>query len=158
MQVRRSIAQKLKGGDRETAPKNESSIRDLQIPVPLKRVLKKQKELQKACGRFTNDFRICGDGTICLRDSTVENRNSIYAKEAGLKHIRIHDFRHSHATLLCNEGINIQEIARRLGHADTETTWKTYAHLYPREEERALRILNNLEFREFFGNKKQETA
>ncbi len=158
MQVRRSIAQKLKGGDRETPPKNESSIRDLQIPVPLMKVLSEQKALQKAAGRFTSDFRICGDGIRCLRDSTVENRNSLFAKEAGLRHIRIHDFRHSHASLLCNEGINIQEIARRLGHSDTETTWSTYAHLYPREEERALNVLNNLDFREYFGNKKQETA
>ena len=56
-----------------------------------------------------------------------------------------HDLRHSHASLLVNEGINIQEIARRLWHADIQITWNTYAHLYPREEERALTILNKIE-------------
>ncbi len=52
--------------------------------------------------------------------------------------------RHSHASLLANEGINIQEIARRLGHSNVEVTWNIYSHLYPREEERALEILNKI--------------
>ena len=58
--------------------------------------------------------------------------------------ISIHSYRHSHASLLANEGINIQEIARRLGHARVEMTWNTYSHLYPREEERAVEILNRI--------------
>ena len=44
------------------------------------------------------------------------------------------------------EGINIQEVARRLGHSDVNMTWNTYSHLYPREEERALKILNEIKF------------
>ena len=43
-----------------------------------------------------------------------------------------------------NEGINIQEIARRLGHSDIKMTWNTYARLYPREEERAVKVLNKI--------------
>lgn len=58
-----------------------------------------------------------------------------------MKHITIHEFRHSHASVLCNAGVNIKEIARRLGHSDVETTLKTYSHLYPAEEERAVKIL-----------------
>lgn len=42
------------------------------------------------------------------------------------------------------EGINIQEIARRLGRSKIEITWNPYAHLYPREEERAIEILNEI--------------
>ena len=68
----------------------------------------------------------------------------MYAQSANIKVIRIHDFRHSHASYLINEGINIQEIARRLGHADVSITVKTYAHLYPKESERALNALNKL--------------
>ena len=33
---------------------------------------------------------------------------------------------------------------RRLGHSDVKITWETYAHLYPKEEERAVEILNKL--------------
>ena len=145
--VRRSIAQKLKGGDRETPPKNKSSYRDLQMPKPLIRILAEHKARQQADSRFTEDWRVCG-GESCLRDTTIEKRNQAYAAAAGLPHIRIHDFRHTHATLLANEGINIQEIARRLGHSNVEQTWNTYSHLYPREEERAVAILDSLRFDE----------
>ena len=61
-----------------------------------------------------------------------------------MKTIRIHDFRHTHASLLANEGINIQEIARRLGHSKIEITWNIYSHLYPREEERAVAVLDSI--------------
>lgn len=143
MHIRRSITQKLKGGDVETPPKNKSSYRDLQMPKPLIDILVEHKNRQMSDKNFTNDYRICG-GIACLRDSSICNRNNIYAKSANLPHIRIHDFRHSHATLLANEGINIQEIARRLGHSDIQQTWQTYSHLYPREEERAVKILDKI--------------
>ena len=79
-----------------------------------------------------------------LRDSSVQKMNVKIAADEGLKVIRIHDFRHSHASLLANEGINIQEIARRLGHSKIEITWNTYSHLYPREEERAVKVLDKI--------------
>ena len=143
LHVTRSIAQKLKGDDRETPPKNKSSIRTIQIPIPLKEILNAHKERYKQLEGFNNDYRICG-GMTSLRDSTLDKHNKKYAELAGIKKIRIHDFRHSHASLLANEGINIQEIARRLGHSKIEITWNTYSHLYPREEERAINILNKI--------------
>ena len=141
--ITRSITQKLKGGDRETPPKNKSSIRTLQLPKPLIKILNEHKERYKQLRTFTEDFRICG-GTKPLRDTSIENANIRFAKLAKLSKLRIHDFRHSHVSLLANEGINIQEIARRLGHANIEMTWNTYSHLYPREEERAVKVLNKI--------------
>ena len=144
MHIRRSISQKLKGNDVETPPKNKSSYRDLQIPTPLLKVLEEHKERQRAASNlFTEDFRICG-GERPLRDTSIDVHNWQYAEAANLPHIKIHDFRHSHASLLANEGINIQEVARRLGHSNVQMTWNTYSHLYPREEERAVEILNRI--------------
>lgn len=143
LHVSRSITQKLKGVDRETPPKNRSSVRTLQLPLPLIEILEEHKTRYKAFNGFTEDFRICG-GKRSLRDTSVENKNKTFAEIAKVKKIRIHDFRHSHVSLLANEGINIQEIARRLGHSNIEMTWNTYSHLYPREEERAVQILNKI--------------
>lgn len=143
LHVRRSISQKISGGDIETPPKNKSSYRDLQMPLPLIKILDEHKKRQKREKRFTDDFRVCG-GVKCLRDTSISNKNIQFAQAAGLPVIRVHDFRHTHASLLVNEGINIQEIARRLGHAQIEMTWNTYSHLYPREEERAVSILNKV--------------
>ena len=143
MNISRSINQKQKGVDRETPPKNRSSVRTIQIPFPLLKILKAHKHRYQSYVSFSDDFRVCG-GPQPLRDTTIENRNKLFSKKAGVKKIRIHDFRHSHASVLVNEGINIQEIARRLGHSKVEVTWNTYSHLYPREEERATQILNNV--------------
>jgi integrase len=143
LSVTRSIRQRLHGSDRETPPKNQSSIRTLQMPKPLIKVLDEHKERQAHMKDFSDDFRICG-GDGSLRDSTIQRRNDLYADLAGLKTIRIHDYRHSHVSILANEGINIQEVARRLGHSRIEMTWNTYSHLYPREEERAVDILNSI--------------
>lgn len=142
--IERSISQKLKGDDRVTPPKNSSSIRTLQMPSPLIKILDDHKLRCKRFDGFDEDNYICGDGHRALRGTTVRTRNIKYAQIAGLKTIRVHDFRHSHATLLANEGINIQEISRRLGHSNIEITWNTYSHLYPREEERAVKILNEI--------------
>ena len=141
--VRRSYNQKLKNGVKETPPKNKSSVRDLQMPSVLQKELKEHQRRHKQIRGYSENFRVCG-GIDVLKDTAIENRNTLCAKEAGVKHIRIHDFRHSHASVLCNKGINIQEVARRLGHSDVSMTWNTYSHLYPIEEERALEILDTL--------------
>lgn len=97
---------------------------------------------------FSDDYRVCPN----VRDTTLEHKNQKYANAAGIKKIRIHDFRHSHVSVLANNGINIQEIARRLGHAEIEITWNIYSHLYPREEEKAVNILNQIQiFGDFSG-------
>ena len=141
--ITRSIGQKVRGEDRETPPKNRSSIRDIQIPAPLLCVLEAHKERCRSIEGFTEELRICG-ALRPIRDATLSRRNIEIAHAAGLEPIRIHDFRHSHASLLANNGVNIQEISRRLGHANIEETWNTYAHLYPREEEKAVSILNTV--------------
>lgn len=142
--VRRSVTQKIKGKDIvETPPKNKSSYRDLYIPSALVEILNQYKSIQKRDKRFTEDFRVCG-GASCLSDSSIEIHNKRYSEAAGLPHIRIHDFRHSHASLLVNNGILIQEVARRLGHSKVDVTWNTYSHLYPKQETEALKVLESV--------------
>lgn len=143
IRITRSIAQKLKGEDRETPPKNKSSVRSIQIPKPLKAALTAHYQRNMYQPNFNESYRICG-GKRCLRDATIDLRNREYSQAAGIKTIRIHDYRHSHASVLINAGINIQEIARRLGHSKVEQTWNTYSHLYPHEEMKALNILNKI--------------
>lgn len=139
--VRRSITQKLKGEAwTETPPKNESSVRRLQMPEKLIEALSDHRKRMEAMDGWSNTLFVCG-GPKPIPDTVIENANKRFGAAAGLKHITIHEFRHSHASVLCNAGINVKEIARRLGHSDVETTLRTYAHLYPTEEERAVKIL-----------------
>lgn len=50
---------------------------------------------------------------------------------SGVKKIRVHDIRHSHASLLIELGFTPLLISERLGHENIETTLQTYSHLYP---------------------------
>ena len=52
-----------------------------------------------------------------------------YFKGAGVPDIGFHGFRHTHASLLMNNGVNPKEIQARLGHADYSITMNTYGHL-----------------------------
>ena len=55
-------------------------------------------------------------------------------KLSGVKKIRIHDIRHSHASLLVEMGFSPLLIAERLGHERVQTTMETYSHLYPNKQ------------------------
>lgn len=52
-------------------------------------------------------------------------------KNSGVKKIRIHDLRHSHASHLIHIGVPILEVSRRLGHQSPNITLGVYGHLYP---------------------------
>lgn len=51
-------------------------------------------------------------------------------KKAGVKQIRLHDFRHSCASLLIYKGASINMVSKFLGHSKIEETLNTYTHLY----------------------------
>jgi len=63
---------------------------------------------------------------------------------SGVKKIRIHDIRHSHASLLIEMGCSILLVSERLGHENIETTLATYAHLYPHKDEQVVAKMNSL--------------
>ena len=69
-----------------------------------------------------------------------------YCKLSNVKLIRLHDLRHSHASLLISLDVNIMTISDRLGHENTQTTWDTYGHLYPNKRKEVAEKLNNAIF------------
>ena len=67
-----------------------------------------------------------------LKKRTIENYKNRYCDIAGVKRIRVHDFRHSFASLIYElSGYNATEVARRMRHKDTSTIMKTYIHILP---------------------------
>lgn len=64
------------------------------------------------------------------------------AAAAKVKPIRLHDLRHSHASMLIDMDINILAISERLGHEDIQTTLNIYGHLYPSKVEQIAEKLN----------------
>lgn len=66
---------------------------------------------------------------LCKRTLAIASRNA--ATAAGLPVIRLHDFRHSHASLLIELNFPPLVISERLGHESVKTTLEIYSHLYP---------------------------
>ncbi|WP_413774830.1 site-specific integrase [Cytobacillus firmus] len=59
-------------------------------------------------------------------------------KEAGVPKIRIHDIRHTHATLMLEAGASLKEVQERLGHSSIKITGDIYAHVTPRMQEKSV--------------------
>lgn len=132
--VRQTVTQdgKIKSG-----AKNESSVRTVSLPERLIRDIEIQRETiaweKERCRTTYYD----NDIVVPTRDgSPIIPRNfrkEFYAltEQLDLPRIRFHDTRHTHATLLIEQNVNVKLIADRLGHADIQTTLNTYSHVLP---------------------------
>lgn len=83
-----------------------------------------------------------GDRIFYFTKSSLEKEIKRAAEKAGLPPIRVHDLRHSHASMLIELGFTPLEIADRLGHESVKTTLDTYSHLYPDKDQKLADRLN----------------
>lgn len=128
--------QLIKGREVITEPKTARSKRRLEISDELMQELKKYISMLYSPDKDTKLFP--------FTKQMFERDIKFYAKKAGLKVIRVHDLRHSHASLLLHAGLDIITVSRRLGHENIETTLKTYSHMYNPNAQRVISFLNDL--------------
>lgn len=69
--------------------------------------------------------------------ATLTHAFSKLSKRAGFSGVRLHDLRHTHASLLFQQGIHPKVVSERLGHANILITLDTYSHLLPGMQEAA---------------------
>ncbi len=118
--------QRLNGKDVITPPKTPKSVRDITIPITLKNEL---------CEYVKRIYGILPEQRIFPHTkSYLEHELRYGVKATGVKKIRVHDFRHSHASALIEMGVPVLEVRDRLGHEKVETTLNTYGHLYPNKQ------------------------
>lgn len=79
-----------------------------------------------------------------LSERTTDRYFAETTARAGLKRIRIHDLRHSCASLLISKGASIVAVSRRLGHTNIEQTLNTYSHMLPDDNSKILITLNSV--------------
>lgn len=77
-----------------------------------------------------------------LTPTTIDRVFKKAIKISNVKPIRLHDLRHSHATWLINNGVNIVAVSKRLGHSTIEQTLKTYTHLLESSDQDMLCKIN----------------
>lgn len=129
-------------------PKNDPSIRCIAIPQFLYDEV--QNYMHGLYGLEQTDRLFTFTKSFLLKEIKR------MAHMAGLEPIRIHDLRHSHASLLIEMGFNILMISERLGHKNVQTTWNTYAHLYPDKGRQIAFGLQEVKATGFTANKTAE--
>lgn len=125
------------------APKTPESIRKIKLDDELIKDLNKLKRMQKRCNNYSSEWFIFG-GSKSLSQTTVGRKKDKYCELAKVKKIRLHDFRHSHATLLLSSNVPISVICQRLGHKDMATTLNIYTHLVLSDSTKAVEVLNSV--------------
>lgn len=125
------------GGAAEADPKTEAGRRVLPIPdelLPiLRRARQRSREEQLAAGsKWVGQGYVVADelGNPYHPDTLYKYWSRIL-KDGGLPHVRLHDARHSCATLMHQRGVPLAVIAAWLGHTDASFTLRTYAHSSP---------------------------
>lgn len=133
-------------GKRELGtPKTLSSNRLVKIDSKLEKDLINLKKIYEKQYTFNCDLFIFG-GIKPLSPSTINRRKLKACEKANIRPITLHQFRHSHATLLMQKGIMINEVSRRLGHGKVSTTLDVYSHTDKTQEKRVINTLNSLRF------------
>jgi integrase len=123
---------------RYQTPKSEYSKRALDMGPRLTEVLKehraKQNEtrLKVGSGWTNNDLVFCdNEGRAFDADNLYHRDFKAILKKAELRAIRIHDLRHTFASILIAAGHNLKYIQNQMGHSSIKVTMDLYGHLMP---------------------------
>jgi integrase len=109
------------------------------ITKELKKVYKQQLENKLLFGADYNDFDLVfaqKNGKPLQPTEMARNYRKMVEK-SGLPYIRFHDLRHTHATLMLQQGIHPKVVSERLGHSTIGITMDTYTHVLPNMQKEA---------------------
>lgn len=140
-------------------PKNKSSIRTVSIPVSVLELLREHRR-QQLRYRLTVGTYWQGDNYIFIQDNgsqmypstpygvfqKVIKRYNATLPPGGhaLPKIPLHGLRHTSATLLISQNIDVRTVSGRLGHAQTSTTMNIYSHQLQSVDKKAAAVLDDL--------------
>lgn len=113
------------GKDIITPPKTEKSNRTITMPRFLADEMQEYLKMQYDIG--------LDDRMFPVTKSYLYREMQRGCQETGVKRIRIHDLRHSHISLLIDQGFSAVAIADRVGHESIDITYN-YAHLFPSKQ------------------------
>lgn len=133
-------------------PKTEKSKRALHAPDELMKILKKVKikqgELQLK-GLLRNEYDL-----ICLNaelnpwsNTAIRKTFKRFLKKNNMKTVRLHDLRHTNATMMLLSGTNMKIVSERLGHTDIKLSMNRYSHVIKEMDKKASDNLSNILFK-----------
>lgn len=131
-------------------PKTEGSIRTISVPKELISKIKRWKVKH-------NEYKLEGileyEDLVCLNsrlapvlECSLLDYFKRFTKKIGLRSIRLHDLRHTHATILILAGTDFKTISHRLGHTDIKITLNRYSHVLKEMDTKASENISNIMF------------
>ena len=108
--------------------KNQSSIRTIYVKDEIIELLKKLPK--------ENELIFNG-----ISNNAVSKWFKRFIEKNNLKHMRFHDLRHTHATLLIANGIDMKTVSSRLGHSNITTTMNIYTHVLSENDKKASEVI-----------------
>ena len=153
LSINKTLSNKIGNGSYKIlAPKTENSNRIIDLDDNLIELLKKHYKEESKIYKFTKNMFIFGNMNH-LSTTTLRRYLNKYLKLSGIKSkrinykegesiITIHGFRHSHASLLINLGLDFKDVAERLGDT-VEMVQNTYYHMFPTRKSKTVNAINN---------------
>lgn len=136
------------------APKTDSGIRNIALD---RQIVSDLIRWRAAQAMYLNSLGLeLGISTPVITNAAGERQEaggferwwSSFKKQNGFDGLRLHDLRHSHATMLVSSGLNIKAVSSRLGHASVGITLDLYSHAQREDDEKAAEIMGSLMARE----------
>jgi integrase len=133
-----------------TQPKSAKSRRRIALSPSASLLLQRLKDRQEATRARLG--AVLGDNDLVFstpdgepfRPNTITRAWSMVAQKAGVRVIRFHDARHTHASLLLKQGVHPKIVQERLGHASIQMTLDTYSHVAPGLQQAAADSFDNI--------------
>lgn len=149
IRVEKILIFKTKIGYEFSTPKTKNSIRIIDIGDTLVNILKYHKEWQqknrKDYGQYytDNNFVCTKENGTFVTMTSLRYLSRIVNMDLQIK-FNFHALRHTHATILLENGANIKDIQARLGHTRLSTTMDVYSHVTDKMRNNTVYILENI--------------
>ena len=119
-----------------TSPKTKNGFRTIPLPPKVMNMLKAEYEQQQQKKLLLGQHYVTYDYDYVIRkeDGSIYNPNSInriinkMTDKLSLPHCRVHDYRHTVASILFESGAGLSDVTVQLGHGQTSTTERIYIH------------------------------
>lgn len=127
-----------------SSTKTESSNRTIPVPTTLLNDLSELKKTNEKFSKFKQTWFVLGDD-IPMATGRMYFYRDKYAEKAGIRRIRLHDFRHSCASALISGAAPITAVSNFLGHSETTETLETYTHMFKKDLANVPKFFDTLE-------------
>ena len=127
-----------------SSTKTEAPNRTIPIATTLLNDLAELKKTNERIAKFKQTWFVLGDD-VPLATGRMYFYRDKYAEKAGVRRIRLHDFRHSCASALISGSAPITAVSNFLGHSETTETLETYTHMFKKDLANVPKFFDTLE-------------